>query len=485
MTLSQLCRGIIALPGKTGHLHIESLASDSRQVLPDSLFFAIRGYETDGHQYVRQAIEKGASAVIAEEDIPGVDVPVIISDNSRQTLSLLANRFYGAPSKDMDFIGITGTNGKTTTAILLKALFEKAGKAPGLLGTIRYEWKDRIEIAHNTTPDILKLHELLREMREDAIRSVIMEVSSHALALHRVDGIQFKAGIFTNLTRDHMDFHQNIEAYAEAKSRLFAMIDKQGVAILNGDDPHHEKMAKKAGCKVLTFGIKNPHVNCRIKEIQMHTHHTTFEIEYGGRTIPISTHLLGRYNVLNVAAAMLTGLEMGIEEDSVRYSIADVQNIPGRIEHIRTSAGFRVLVDYAHTPDALQNVLISAREFTQNRLISVFGAGGDRDRGKRPEMGRIGSVFSDICIITSDNPRTENPALIIDDIIAGIEPHVVYEAILDRRDAIFHALEMAKQGDTVVIAGKGHETYQQVGKDFFPFDDREVARECLKALKRD
>lgn len=485
VTLLELCRDIVSIPNDWGDIQIKALASDSRKVMPGTLFVAIKGYETDGHRFIDQAIENGAVALVVEENVDDCAIPMIKVDNSRKVLSLMANRFFESPSEQLDFVGITGTNGKTTTAVLLQSVFEKAGKSPGLIGTINYEWKNHSEEANNTTPDILQLHEILAKMKNDQVQSVVMEVSSHALALHRVEGLKFKVGIFTNLTRDHMDFHKTTEAYADAKARLFQMISEDGVAILNGDDPFFERMKKEAKCKVLTFGIKNPHVDCPIKEIKMHAHHTTFEIEYAGRKIPVSTHLLGRYNVLNVAAAILTGLEMGVEEDTIRYSIADVHNVPGRVEHIKTSAGFRVLVDYAHTPDALQNVLISAREFTQNKLIAVFGCGGDRDRGKRPEMGRIGSVFSDVCIITSDNPRTENPTLIIDDIIAGVEPHILYEAIPDRREAIYHALKIARHGDTVVIAGKGHETYQQVGHEKFPFDDREVARECLKKLNRD
>ncbi len=483
MTLSQLCEGIVSIPGEAANLSVDGVASDSRAVVPGCLFVAVSGYATDGHKFIPKAVENGANLIITEKPVENLAVPVIQVADSRKVLALLANRFFGDLSNQLALVGITGTNGKTTTAFLLERIFETAGLSPGLLGTVTYRWQGREEDAQRTTPDVLDLHNLLKRMRDDGSKSVIMEVSSHALALERVTGLTFKAGIFTNLTRDHLDFHNNFDDYRQAKSKLFSLIHHDGVAVVNGDDPSHTAMIQKAHCKTITFGIKNPNVRCPIKDIHMNNTQSAFQIQWGGRDIPISTHLLGRYNIMNVAAAVLVGLEMGIQEENIRQGLDSVLSIPGRTEQIRTSLNFKVFVDYAHTPDALQNVLIAAREFTQNRLICVFGCGGDRDRGKRPEMGRIGSAFSDLCVVTSDNPRTEDPDRILLDIIEGLDMQTPHKTIADRKDAIRFAIQTAKQGDTVVIAGKGHETYQQVGNEKFPFDDRVVARDCLAELE--
>ena len=479
--LGDLCRNIIEVDASIDQIPVEHLVSDSRKVVPGDLFVAVSGYETDGHQYIDQAIARGASVVVAEKKMDAT-VPLLTVKNSRYTLALLAKQYYGHCVDQLSLIGVTGTNGKTTIGFLLEHLFNLVDTSTGLIGTVVYRYPGYQQDAPRTTPDILELHALFHRMVEAGVQQVVMEVSSHALALHRVAGLTFKAAIFTNLTRDHLDFHPDFEAYGHEKAKLFAMLDTDGVAVINLDDPTSVLMLSQVSGRAVTYGIDSTNADYKIEDIQMDPYQSAFSLNYAGRKIPFSTRLLGRFNIMNLAAAMIVGLETGLTESQVQSAANNAPQVPGRMERIDANSGFRVLVDYAHTPDALQNVLIASREFTRSRLISVFGCGGDRDRGKRPQMGRISETFADISFVTSDNPRTEEPNRIIQDILDGMDQEKEVIAIEDRKRAIEHALKMAKDGDIIVIAGKGHEPYQEIGKERFPFDDREIVCEILQEM---
>ncbi len=483
MTLSTLCQDILPFFPKENSIQITGISSDSRKVEPGNLFVAISGYESDGHNFVEEAVKKGAVALVVEKDVGINTVPVIKVENSRKALALLANRFYGDLSRKLLLVGITGTNGKTTVAFLVESILATAGIETGLVGTVVYKWKGHEVSANRTTPDSLNLHRMLKQMKSDGVEAVVMEVSSHALALHRVLGVKFRAGIFTNLSRDHLDFHDSFQSYGETKAKLFKMLSPDGVGIINGDDPMSELMIQSAGERAVTYGMNSKNLDYRIVEIERGKKETKFSIFNGDRKISLSTYLLGNFNVMNTAAAAIVGLELGFSKDVVQEGIRKVHSVRGRMEVIDSKKGFHVIVDYAHTPDALKNVLNAAREFTDRRLIVVFGCGGERDRGKRPEMGGIASSLADVVFVTSDNPRRENPELILTDIIAGIDSTEKTITIVDRKEAIKTALDEAQEGDTVLIAGKGHETYQEIGGKRIQFDDRVIVEECLKLKK--
>lgn len=480
--LGDLCRNLIEVNHNLAELPVNRIVSDSRKVQPGDLFVAVTGFESDGHQYIDKAVAQGACAVVAERQVPHIDVPILLVENSRATLALLADRFYGHITRELTLVGVTGTNGKTTIAFLVEHFLQSAGYKTGLIGTVMYRYPGFEESAPRTTPDILELHDLFYRMHQAGVSHVVMEVSSHALALHRVEGLTFKGAIFTNLTRDHLDFHQDLNAYGQAKAKLFAMLGTEGVAVINRDDSAADVMLETVSGRAVTYGIDAETVDYKIENIDMASLQSDFTLRYAGRQIPISTRLLGRFNLMNLTAAVVLGLEMGLSEEAIRSAVATAPQIPGRMERLDAESGFRVLVDYAHTPDALQNVLIASREFTRNRLICVFGCGGDRDRGKRPLMGRIAEAFADVVIVTSDNPRTEDPHQILRDILNGMDQSKHVVSMENRKEAIAHALHIAEEGDTIVIAGKGHEPYQEIGKQRFPFDDRLIAHEILEEM---
>jgi UDP-N-acetylmuramoyl-L-alanyl-D-glutamate--2,6-diaminopimelate ligase len=482
MRLVQLCEGIVSVPESSGRIPIEGITADSRQAAPGCLFAAVPGFKQDGRLFIDDAVRRGASAVLADEGTDGLSVPVLISANVRRTLALLAGRFFGNPSDSMLIAGVTGTNGKTTVAFLIESILRHAGFETGLLGTISYRWKSHEETAGRTTPESVDIQRMMRGMADAGVCAVSMEVSSHALALERVAGVRFKAAVFTNLTRDHLDFHGTLEAYGKAKSLLFGMLDPEGVAVINADDPAAEVMLAASTGRKTTYGMTAGNPGTRIHDIHMDGNLTRFSLSQDGKILPFATPLWGRFNVANAAAAAIAGLELGLDGESVRRGILGMERVPGRMEGFLSRSGIRVVVDYAHTPDALANALDAARGFTKGRLLTVFGCGGDRDRGKRPEMGRIASIKSDRAVVTSDNPRGEDPRRIIDDILVGV-PDIRNVIVLpDREEAVRAAIRGAKPGDTVLLAGKGHEDYQEVNGIRQPFNDRAIAESVLNEL---
>lgn len=479
--LKMLCRDIVDLTAIDDlPVKVTGITSDSRRVAPGDLFVAISGYSDDGHSYVEEAIKKGAVAVIVERPDFQASIPTIRVEDSRKAMALLANRFYGNPSRELQVYGVTGTNGKSTVTVLLESILKRAGEAVGLLGTIRYRWGIHDEMAARTTPDAMELFRMLDEMRRDKIKVVVMEVSSHALALHRVTGIEFRAAIFTNLSRDHLDFHPSYEAYAKEKSRLFENVNDQGIGVINGDDVHHRMMREACKARTVSYGSDSNRLDYRVVKTVPRKTGTRFTMQAPMRRFNFETRLLGRFNVMNAAAAAVLCIETGLDEDAIACGIRQVDRVPGRMENVETGRGYRVIVDYAHTPDALENILRTVREFTERRMLVVFGCGGDRDQGKRPQMGRIAQALADRVFLTSDNPRTEDPEAIISDILKGLESRDDIVVITDRKEAIQAAMDDADEGDTVVVAGKGHEDYQEIGKRRIPFDDRKVVEDYLE-----
>jgi len=453
---------------------VAAIEVDSRRVTPGALFVALRGAHTDGHLHARDAVARGASAVVAERvvEVPPSATVVLVSD-ARRALSRLAAAFYGDPSHTLDAIGITGTNGKTTTAHFVASILNEAGVPCGIAGTVGAEFRGAHRTLENTTPLPHELHGLLAWLRDDGAKAVAMEVSSHALALGRVDDVRFRVGALTNVARDHLDFHETLEAYAAAKRRLF---DLASAAVLNAGDAYGARWADEllaAGVPVVTYGGAG--ATLAATSVEVSPDETRFDA--GGRHYRL--RVTGRFNVSNALAALGVARLLGLDDAASVRGLLAVQRVPGRMERI-AAQGLDVVVDYAHTPDALENALRALRETSRGDVAVVFGCGGDRDRGKRPEMGAIAAQLADRVYVTSDNPRTEDPRRIADAIVAGIgsREHVLE---LDRRRAIERAIAEARAGDVVLIAGKGHETYQIVGDCVLPFDDAAVAREALAA----
>lgn len=463
---------------------IGKLEYDSRCVEPGDVFVAIRGgQEQDRHRFIPHALERGARAIVVEEggDFPGATQIVVA--NCRQALAELAARYYHYPSRNLRLVGITGTNGKTTTALLLRQVLEAAGEGCGYLGTLGSIVGNGLEPLANTTPEAPELHRQLRGMVDAGKRGAVLEVSSHGLALERVSGLQFSAAVFTNFTRDHLDFHQTEENYFAAKARLFEELDDSagGIGVVNADDPVAEELIGRTGVPVTTYGWGDG-AAIRLLAMEPNNSGMRLRVQTPSGQLDVDTPLTGRFNSYNVIAALATGLGLGLDVDSVRRGIAAVERIPGRFEQVVAGQDFQVIVDYAHTPDGLETVLEAARELTRGRLICVFGCGGDRDRGKRPQMGRIGAERADLVFLTSDNPRSEDPEEILAEIASGMEPGADARILENRGQAIKEALATARQGDVVVIAGKGHEPVQILAEGTIPFDDREVARQVLEGL---
>ena len=476
-------RRVVGTPPPT----VSGVTADSRQVEPGDCFVAVPGFKRDARGFVPDAVARGARLVVTE-GAPLADLPVaqVLVPSARRALARLADTYHGHPSAGLTLVGITGTNGKTTTSYLVDALLRARGLATGIIGTIQYVLGGEVRPAHQTTPEALEIQGMLAEMRDRGIGGVAMEVSSHALALSRVDGVEFDVAIFTNLTQDHLDFHGTLDEYRLAKRRLFELLaasPKRGrTAVVNADDPAGATMVKGLDVPVLSFGLG---ADARVRAVT-HTSdldgiHMTVDTPRGRLTL--RSPLIGEHNVMNLLGAVGAGLALGLAPDVIASALGAVGTVPGRFEQVRAGQPFLVVVDYAHTPDALARVLATARKITRGRLGVVFGCGGDRDRGKRPIMGELAARLADHAWVTSDNPRSERPQAIIDEIMVGVarvdgargrsatEP--------DRARAIRAALSWAAAGDTVVIAGKGHETYQIVGTDALDFDDRAVAREIL------
>jgi UDP-N-acetylmuramoyl-L-alanyl-D-glutamate--2,6-diaminopimelate ligase len=474
---------------------VSGVSYDSRTVSAGDVFVALKGQHADGTAFAREAIDRGAAVIVSESQAPlGVRVPWTIVGDARLALALLAAAFYHDPSRELRVIGITGTNGKTTTAYLIASIFEAAGVRCGILGTVAYRIGPGAADARpaaRTTPEAPDVQKLLREMVERGCGACAMEVSSHALALKRVDAMTFAAGVFTNLTRDHLDFHADMEDYLRAKRRLFEMLPEKAPSLLNVDDPRGESLAG-AGGRPVTYAI-NRGADITPGPLGFSLEGLEFDVRTPRGTLHVRSRLVGRPNVYNVLAAVATATALDIPFDAIERGIQRLEGVPGRFELVSSSADeVTVVVDYAHTDDALRNLLETARPLTRGRLITVVGCGGDRDRTKRPLMGAVAGRLSDVIVITSDNPRSEDPMRIIEEIQRGITVDTRGPAagggratdqrqlaIVDRRAAIGKAIELARPGDLVLVAGKGHEKYQVIGDRVLPFDDGAVAREAL------
>jgi UDP-N-acetylmuramoyl-L-alanyl-D-glutamate--2,6-diaminopimelate ligase len=467
---------------------VSGIAYDSRKSQADGLFVAIPGAKHDGFEYVEDAVKRGAGVIVSPHTrSPGRDVTHVQVEDARLALADLARVFYGNPSRALKVIGITGTNGKTTTAFMLRDILEAAGLTPGLMGTVQYEIGARILPATRTTPESLDVQAYFDQMRHAGCHSAVMEVSSHALDQNRVRGIDFDVAVFTNLTRDHLDYHQTLDRYYEAKRRLFTGLgrsDKPGFAVINRDDPWGRRLAEEAdiSARVLTFGF-DVGADVRACDLVLGQAGSDFTVRSPWGESRVHTPLLGRFNLQNAMAAYAAARAMGLEETPVLQGLARRTAVPGRLEEVYTAQDWRVFVDYAHTDDALANVLETLRDFTRNRLIVVFGCGGNRDQTKRAPMGAVAARLADLAILTSDNPRDEDPAAILAQVVTGFGDRSNYEVVEDRSKAIEMALAMARKGDIVLIAGKGHEITQEVRGTYLVFDDRQVVRALLKKME--
>jgi UDP-N-acetylmuramoyl-L-alanyl-D-glutamate--2,6-diaminopimelate ligase len=464
---------------------VTGIAYDSRRVAPGNVFVGLQGLHADGATFARQALDRGAVAVVADRAAPtGFDDRWVEVADGRLALALLAAVFFRHPSREMQVVGITGTNGKTTTAYLIAAILDAAGLRAGILGTVGYRIGDEVRTATHTTPEAPEVQALLREMVDRGCGACAMEVSSHALALRRVDGVEFAAAVFTNLTRDHLDFHADMEAYYQAKRRLFELLPAGATAIINADDPRAAALAEVCSRR-MTYGVTRP-ADITSGPLTIALDGLRFEVRTPRGTLAVRSTLVGRPNVSNILAAVATASALGLPLDAIERGIATLPGVPGRFEVVSApDDGVTVVVDYAHTDDALRKLLETARQLTDGRLITVFGCGGDRDRTKRPLMGAVAGRLSDLILITSDNPRGEEPTRIIEEIRRGITPDTRRDrtqrvlAIVDRREAIGRAIELARAGDLVLIAGKGHEKFQAIGSAVIAFDDVAVARDAL------
>jgi UDP-N-acetylmuramoyl-L-alanyl-D-glutamate--2,6-diaminopimelate ligase len=458
-----------------GSVEVRDLAYDSRKVEPGTLFFCVRGQRVDGHEFGPRAVEDGASALVVERELTDLSVPQVVVPDSRAAMAPLAARFWGDPTAKLQMVGVTGTNGKTTTTFLLHEILRAADIRCGLLGTVKQVVGGVEKEVVRTTPEAIELQRTFRQMLDGGDEACAMEVSSHAMTLHRADAIHFDVVLFTNLTQDHLDFHADMEDYFLAKRKLFEAGPR--TRIVNVDDPYGRRLAEEFDC--LTFSAEGAEADYSAGEIEFDASGATFSV--GG--MRLRTGLPGHFNVANALGAFAAAEAIGVGSDFAAAGLARADRVPGRFEPVDEGQGFSVLVDYAHTPDSLENVLQAARRLTKGQLISVFGAGGDRDRDKRPKMGRAGAELSDLAVITSDNPRSEDPEAIVAEVAGGAAGAGEVEVVVDRREAIALALGRAEPGDTVVIAGKGHEQGQEFADGRrLPFDDREVAREELRRL---
>lgn len=496
-----LCELLKKLPDSQIHgdadIAITSLTCDSRAVVPGALFFALRGVQADGHRYIGQAVAAGAAAIILEDAaFAPSNVPWANVQDGRGAMGRIAALFNGEPTATRPLIGITGTNGKTTTTYLIEAILAAAGKPAAVLGTISYRFGSTTITASHTTPESTELQQAFRQLAEAGAESFVMEVSSHALEQKRVDGCHFDVGIFSNLTRDHLDYHVTMENYLEAKSRLFSELLRPTPgkphrrAAINMDDPYGAEMVRRCACPVVTFGSRT---DCDVhpKEVSSSVTGISATLITPAGELAFASRLLGRFNLSNILAAVAAGIALGLPLQAIRHGIEHHATVPGRMERVENSRGVTCLVDYAHTGDALENVLATLKELATGRIITLFGCGGDRDNGKRPIMGKIAASLSDLAIVTSDNPRTEDPLTILAQIKAGIAPLGLREYLPEelhdgfdvhgftmlenRREAIRLAARLARPGDIVLLAGKGHEDYQIIGTTKHHFDDREEA----------
>jgi len=490
VTVTKLFQTMFGRMVTTHDVEVQRLQYDSRKVQRGDCFVAMVGSGMDGHRYAQQAMNNGASVIVVEHDEAVPDslcmhagvVKVVVPD-SRKALAVLSANFYGRPSKHLTVVGVTGTNGKTTSSHLIKSVLEADGRSVGLIGTIEYQIGAETIPATHTTPESLELNELLARMVKAGCTSVSMEVSSHALHQSRVHGIDFSVGTFTNLTQDHLDYHGSMDEYFRIKKLLFDNLSEDAWGVTNRDDDWGRKIFASTRSRTLSYGY-DAEADVRVVNAELSVRGTTITVEYGGKQTIVASPLVGRFNVYNALAAFATGMALGISTETVKEGIAAVPNVRGRFERISSPKGWTAIVDYAHTPDALEKCLRTIHDLMpkdrRGKIITVFGAGGDRDKTKRPLMGRVAGELSDLCIVTSDNPRTEDPEGIINDILRGTTPGPRVLVQIDRRKAITQALSLAKAGDVVLVAGKGHEEYQILGTKRVHFSDREIIEESIR-----
>ena len=467
----------ISLSGSSD-IEITDITCSSRDVQPGSIFVCIKGFKTDGHKYIGDAINRGAVCLVVTDDIPDPGITTVKVDDARFAMAQMSASLYGHPSREIKVIGITGTNGKTTTAHLIKTIIEMAGSKTGLIGTNSIVIGGTVMTSERTTPESCLFQKYLRQMVDSGAKYCITEVSSHSLELKRASCTHFAAAVFTNLTHDHLDLHGSMENYAAAKAKLFEMCD---VAIMNADDKYSMDIAAKTSCKkVYTYSLETKKSNFFASDIKLSDKGIIYNLTHDGATIPVKALIPGKFNVYNSLAAAAVCSALGFSDEEIAKGLIISKGAKGRAEFLHTNAPFSVMIDYAHTPDGLYNILTTVKEFAKGRIITVFGAPGDRDRLKRPDMGEIAGKYSSYCIITSDNPASENP----DDIINEIKPGVLrsgceFTAITDRKEAIIFALNMAQEGDVVLLAGKGHENYQITKDGKVPFSEEQIVKEHL------
>ena len=463
-------------------LEVASIAYDSRKVTPGSLFVAISGFASDGNRFIPMAMEKGAVVVVTAKK-PAADVPYVLVENDRLALAMLGTNYYGHPAEDMTMIGITGTNGKTSTTLLLKQVLEKClGARVGLIGTMENLVGDEVIPTERTTPESLELQALFARMRDAGCSHVVMEVSSHAITLDRVGGVHFDVAAFTNLTEDHLDFHKTMDAYCDAKAALFT---RCGKAVINADDAYAPRMLAKADCPVITTSVHDIG-NLKAESLELHAEGIHFTAKMAGERAAVSLPIPGKFTVYNALTVLGVAKQLGISMADCAEALKTARGVKGRVEVVPTpQTPYSVLIDYAHTPDGLENVISSVQDFCRGRVITVFGCGGDRDPMKRPIMGEIGVKLSDFAVITSDNPRTEDPDAIIADILKGVKPEYgAYKVVTNRREAIQYAMDIAEKDDIIILAGKGHETYQEIHGVKYHLDEREEVAAHLPELRK-
>ncbi|TPE69179.1 UDP-N-acetylmuramoyl-L-alanyl-D-glutamate--2,6-diaminopimelate ligase [Halalkalibacterium halodurans] len=463
-----------------GNPDIHSIHMDSREVVEGGLFFCIKGYTVDGHDYAQQAVSNGAVAVVSERPLE-LSVPVVVVRDSRRAMAQVATKFYGEPTNDLQLIGVTGTNGKTTITHLIEKIMQDQGKMTGLIGTMYTKIGHELRETKNTTPESLVLQRTFADMKKSGVTTAMMEVSSHALQSGRVRGCDFDVAVFSNLTPDHLDYHGTMERYKFAKGLLFAQLGntyRGKVAVLNADDPASADFAEMTIAQVVTYGIENE-ADFQAENVRITSTGTTFELAAFEERMEISIRLIGKFSVYNVLAAAAAAYVSGVPLQEIKKSLEEVKGVAGRFETVKHDQPFTVIVDYAHTPDSLENVLKTVSELAKGDVRVVVGCGGDRDKTKRPVMAEIATTFADQAIFTSDNPRSEEPMDILHDMEQGAKGDS-YLMIEDRKEAIFKAIELAKEDDIIVIAGKGHETYQQFRDRTIDFDDRIVAQQAIK-----
>ncbi|WP_017811796.1 UDP-N-acetylmuramoyl-L-alanyl-D-glutamate--2,6-diaminopimelate ligase [Paenibacillus shenyangensis] len=478
----------------TADVSITGMEIDSRKVKAGDLFICLPGFTVDGHDFAEQAITQGAAALAVERILP-LDIPQLVVSSCRHAMAVLGDAFYEHPSRKLNMIGITGTNGKTTTSYLIERIMNDHRINTGLIGTIEMRYNGKAVPMPRTTPEAMELQRLLHEMVQNDVQCCVMEVSSHALEQGRVKGTDYRTAIFTNISQDHLDYHETMEQYVAAKGLFFARLgnsyDKDPAerkyAVLNADDPAVDYFRGITAADVITYGVDQP-ADVQASNIRITARGTTFHLQTFRGNTDMTLQMVGKFNVYNALAAITAALIENVPLEQIRESLGQMPGVDGRVEAVDAGQPFAVIVDYAHTPDGLENVLRTISEFAEGRILTVFGCGGDRDRTKRPLMGQVAAKYSDYTLVTSDNPRTEEPVSILDDIEAGLLEQQVaadrYELIVDRRAAIQKAVEMAQPGDVLLIAGKGHETYQIVGTEVHDFDDRLVAKEAIRGLSK-